>query len=199
MEPWDKSNIKPIEILSKTSNISELSEPEIPEVPDVVITDSPSKEATTSSSQSSVPKMLQIYDEYHEEMFQLDDENDELGPEPVMFSAMKNRKMSRSTNDLHPIDEVSTMEESTSCKHLQKFRSDSNLHSGESNMSLVEKVTMLNLTAAKKDAKSSQTLLHRENSEEQLTEGEGSLKRWFFKKPVTVSHREMNAIAPFSS
>lgn len=199
MEPWEKSSIKPIEIFTNTPNLPEFPQP--PEVPDVVVTESSSQEVSTLSKlrQMSLPKMPQIYDEYHEEMFQLDDETDDLGPEPLTFSALKNRKMSRSTDDLNPKNEISTTQESASHKQLQKFRSDSNLHSGESNMSLVEKVTMLNLTAAKKDVKSSPSPLRRENSEEQLIEGDGALKRWFLQKPVAVSHREMNAIAPFSS
>lgn len=198
MEPWEKSAIKPIELFKDTPRLPDL--PESKPIPDVVITES-TKEMSTLSRNRSVPKMMHIYDEYHEEMFQLDDECDDIMPDVAMFPSLMNRKMSRSTDDLNPSkNQISTEPESSCHKHLQKFRSDSNLHSGDSNMSLVEKVSLLNLTATKKDIKSSSpTPLLQGNSEDRLGEGNSTLKRWLLTKPVTVSKREMNAIAPFPS
>ncbi|GAB1604904.1 uncharacterized protein LOC115230835 isoform X1 [Argonauta hians] len=193
--PWvDKETLKPLEITLKPTKLPSLAQQET----------NPHLTKSHSSKELTVPKFPAVYDECQEEMFQLDDESDDIMPSMTLTQATKQRKLSKSHDVLNEaILEMSKSSEvvEKSKNSLYRFKSDSNLNHERSDMTLVEKVSILNLTASKHrgDVKSADT--QRQISQESFdcdsSDSESRLKNWFLKKPVSVSKREINAIAPF--
>ncbi|XP_014773471.1 uncharacterized protein LOC106871499 isoform X2 [Octopus bimaculoides] len=192
--PWvDKEALKPMEINLKPTKLPSLVQQE----------NNPQLTKSQSSKELSVPKFSSVFDECQEEMFQLDDEAEDLMP-LTLSQATKQRKMSKSHDVLNEtILEMSRSSETCekSKSSLYRFKSDSNLNHERSDMTLVEKVSLLNLTAAKNSGDVKPMTTRRQVSHESfdcdISDSESKLKNWFLKKPVSISKREINAIAPF--
>ncbi|CAI9716995.1 Hypothetical predicted protein [Octopus vulgaris] len=192
--PWvDKEALKPVEISLKPTKLPSFVQQE----------SNPQLTKSQSSKELSLPKFAAVYDECQEEMFQLDDESEDVMP-MTLSQATKQRKMSKSHDVLH--ETISEMSRSSqvcekSKSSLYRFKSDSNLNHERSDMTLVEKVSLMNLTATKSSGDVKPMTTQRQVSNESFdcdfSDSESRLKNWFLKKPVSVSKREINAIAPF--